>query len=91
MKCIVNDGRDAVTIIDINRYCYEHYQIYDSLQKLYQQVVKSNGPLTWNDYLKKVLDAQFNAPWKTSVVDTSGRTLDIVARVGRAELGQERT
>jgi hypothetical protein len=65
MKCILNDGLEAITINDINRYCYEHYQIYDSLQKLYQQVVNSNGILTWNDYLKKVLDPQFNEPWKT--------------------------
>ena len=41
MKCIVNDGKDAVTTNDVDRYCYEHYQIYDSLLKLYQQVVKS--------------------------------------------------
>jgi hypothetical protein len=85
MKCIVNDGRDAVTINDIDRYCYEHYQIYDSLQKLYQEVVKSYGRLTWNDYLKKVLDGQFKAPWKTSLIDDSGKTLDTIASVGRAE------
>jgi hypothetical protein len=89
MKCIVNDGRDAVTINDIDRYCYEHYQIYDSLQKLYQEVVKSYGPLTWNGYLKKVLDDQFKAPWKTSLIDANGKTLDTIASVGRAEFERE--
>jgi hypothetical protein len=89
MKCIVNDGRDAVAMNDVDRYCFEHYQIYDSLQKLYQEVVKSNGPLAWNEYLKKVLDTQFNAAWKTPLIDASGKTLDIVASVAGAEL--ERT
>jgi hypothetical protein len=88
MKCIANDGRDAVVMNGVDRYCYEHFQIFDSLQKLYQQVVKSNGPLPWNEYLKKVLDTQFNAAWKTSLIDDTGKTLDIVASVARAELGR---
>ena len=36
---------------------------------------------TWNDYLKKVLDGQFKAPWKTSLIDASGKTLDTMAWV----------
>jgi len=92
MKCTVNDGKDAVTMDNVDRYCYEHYQIYDSLRKLYQEVVGSNGSLSWEDYLTKVLDAQFSAPWKTSLIDAStGKTLDIVASVGRAELDLVRT
>jgi hypothetical protein len=87
MKCIVNDGRDAVSINYNNKFCYEHYQIYDTLQKLYLEVVKSNGSLSWNNYLTRVLDPQFIVPWKSSLIDNnSGKTLDTVSSVVRAEL-----
>jgi hypothetical protein len=89
MNCVVNDGKEAITIKNIDRYCYEHYQVYDSLQKLYQQVSISSGPLPWEQYLTKVLDANFNASWKTSLIDPStGRMLDLVATVARVELKQ---
>ena len=89
MKCVVNDGKEAITINNIDRYCYEHYQVYDSLQKLYQKVSISSGSLPWEQYLTKVLDTNFNASWKTSLIDSStGRTLDLVATVARVELKQ---
>ena len=89
MKCVVNDGKEAITINNIDRYCYEHYQVYDSLQKLYQKVSISSGSLPWEQYLTKVLDTNFNASWKTSLIDPStGSTLDLVATVARVELKQ---
>jgi hypothetical protein len=89
MKCVVNDGKEAITINNIDRYCYEHYQVYDSLQNLYQQVSISSGSLAWEEYLTKVLDTNFNAHWKTSLTDPStGRTLDLVATIARFELKQ---
>jgi hypothetical protein len=82
MKCAVNDGREAVAINNIDRYCNEHYQIYDMLKRLYPEDFMS-----WREYLSKVLDTNYNAPWKISLIDTSnGTPLDIVARVARAEL-----
>ena len=89
MKCVANDGKEAITINSIDRYCYEHYQVYDGLQKLYQQVSISSGSLPWEQYLTKVLDTNFNASWKTSLIDpTTGRTLDLVATVASVELKQ---
>ena len=89
MKCAVNDGRDSVNINNINRYCNEHYQIYDMLAKLYRAVSGSgsNGSISWREYLTRVLDNDFNAPWKISLIDASnGGTLDPVANVAAAEL-----
>jgi uncharacterized protein YciU (UPF0263 family) len=41
----------------------------------------------WKEHLNKVLDPNFNASWKVSLIDTSNdKTLDIVAKVARAEL-----
>ena len=37
-KCIVNDGKDAITVNNIDKYCYDHHQIFDSLRKLYTEV-----------------------------------------------------
>lgn len=82
MKCAVNDGREAVAINNIDRYCNEHYQIYDMLKRLYP-----GDFMPWQEYLSKVLDTNYNAPWKISLIDASnGSTLDIVASVARAEL-----
>ncbi|HZA06431.1 MAG TPA: hypothetical protein VE619_01900 [Nitrososphaeraceae archaeon] len=91
MKCIVNDGKDAVNINDINRYCYEHYQIYDTLLKLYHKQVdySSNRSLSWKDFLANVLDTRFTASWKVSITYSSssnGNVLDIIADVAKAEL-----
>ena len=90
MKCIINEGKDAVSINNITRYCYEHYQIYDSIQSLYKQVSSSDKSISWRKFLTKVLDTNFNASWKISFVDTSiGITLDKVADVARDELEQK--
>jgi hypothetical protein len=90
MKCIINDGKDAVSINNIIRYCYEHYQIYDSIQSLYKQISSSDKSISWRQFLTKALDTNFNASWKISLVDTrTGITLDKVANVARAELEQK--
>jgi hypothetical protein len=66
----------------IDRYCYEHYQVYDMLKRLYP-----GDSMSWREYLNKVLDANFNTSWKVSLIDASnGKILDIVAKVARAEL-----
>jgi hypothetical protein len=90
MKCAVDDGKDAVAMNNINRYCYYHYQIYDSLRNLYTEVSTSDTSLSWNDYLTKVLDVNYKESWKTHLVDsTNGMTLDSIADVARAELKQQ--
>ena len=82
MKCAVNDGKEAVTIDKFDKYCYEHYQVYDMLKRLYP-----GDSMSWKEYLNKVLDANFNASWKVSLIDTNnGKILDIVDNVARAEL-----
>jgi hypothetical protein len=87
MECLVKDGKNAVNINGVGKYCYEDYQIYDSLQKLYNEVNKTEGSLSWKDYLTKTLDPNNKEPWKISLVDaTTGRTLDSVAKVAKAEL-----
>ena len=89
MKCVVNDGKEAITINNIDRYCYEHYQVYDSLQKLYQQFSNSNKSISWQEYLTRVLDTNFTAPWKISLIDNNnGRVLPSVASVASIELKQ---
>jgi hypothetical protein len=40
MRC--KDGKEAVNLNGIDRYCYEHYQVYESLHRLYQQLYNSN-------------------------------------------------
>jgi hypothetical protein len=87
MECLVKDRKDAVTINGVSKYCYEHYQIYDSLQKLFKEVFQTDGSLSWKDYLTQILDVNNKAPWKNSLIDSgSGRTLETVARVSEAEL-----
>jgi hypothetical protein len=89
MKCVVKDGKEAVSVKNVDRYCYEHYQVYDSLQKLYQQLSNSNKSISWQEYLTKVLDSNFTAPWKISIIDDSnGMVLPSVASVASAELKQ---
>jgi hypothetical protein len=89
-KCIVNDGKDAITVNNIDKYCYDHHQIFDSLRKLYTEVSISNASLTFIDYLTKVLDVNYKESWKTPLVNsTNGRTSDIIADVARAELRQQ--
>ena len=58
------------------------YQVYNMLKRLYPE-----DSMSWKEYLNKVLDANFNASWKVSLIDASnGKALDIVANVARAEL-----
>ena len=90
MKCAVDDGKDAVVVNDIHKYCYDHYQIYDSLRKLYTEVSRSNTSLSWNDFLIKVLDVNSKESWKTHLVDsTNGKPLDTIADLARAELEEQ--
>jgi hypothetical protein len=87
MECLVKDGKDSITLNNTSKYCYEHYQIYDSLTKLYAEVSKSHTSLSWNDFLAKVLDADYKQGWKTPLVDSStGKTLETFANVAKAEL-----
>jgi hypothetical protein len=86
MKCATNDGRDAVNMDNSSRYCYEHYQVYDSLQKLYKELSNSDGSISWQEFLTRVLDSNFNASWKTSLIEADGRTVSVVADVAKAEL-----
>jgi hypothetical protein len=90
MKCLVC-GKDIVPMNNINKYCWEHYQIYDNLMKLYQQVFKAYGSLAWTDYLTKILDDNNKENWKSSLLDPSNKkTLSIVTSVARAEMDQEK-
>jgi len=58
------------------------YQVYNMLKRLYPE-----DSMSWKEYLNKVLDANFNASWKVSLIDASnGKALDIVANVARTEL-----
>jgi hypothetical protein len=60
----------------------EHYQVYNMLKRLYPE-----DSMSWKEYLNKVLDANFNASWKVSLIDASnGKALDIVANVASTEL-----
>jgi hypothetical protein len=85
MKCLVKDGREAVRLNSID----EHYQVYENLQRLYQQLYNSNKSISWQEYLTKVLDVTFTAPWKISMIDSSnGRILPSIASVANVELRQ---
>ena len=87
MKCVVKDGKEAVSVNDIDRYCYEHYQVYESLHRLYQQLCNSNKSISWQEYLTKVLDAKFTTPWKRSIIDDNNkRILPSIASVASIEL-----
>ena len=87
MKCVVKDGKEAVSVNDIDRYCYEHYQVYESLHRLYQQLYNSNKSISWQEYLTNVLDTNFTAPWKISIIDDNNkRILPSVASVVNIEL-----
>jgi hypothetical protein len=44
MKCAVNDGKEAVPIDNIYRYCYEDYQVYNMLKRLYPE-----DSMSWKD------------------------------------------
>jgi hypothetical protein len=89
MKCFVKDGKEAVNINNVDRYCYEHYQVYDSLQKIYQQLSNSNRPISWQEYLTKVLDTNFTVPWKISLIgENNGMILHSLASVASVELKQ---
>jgi hypothetical protein len=90
MKCVVKDGKEAVNINNVDRYCYEHYQVYDGLQKLYQQLSNSDKSISWQEYLTKVLNSNFTAPWKIPMIDDSnGMILPSVASVASIELKQQ--
>lgn len=87
MRCALNDGKDTVVINNIDKYCYEHYQIRDSLWKLYQKVLSGYGYLSWHDYLTRVLDTNNKENWKAPLIDaSSGKTLDSIASLARKEL-----
>ena len=89
-KCIVNDGKDAIAVNNIDKYCYDHNQIFDSVRKLYTEVSRSDTSLTFTDYLAKVLDVNYKKSWKTYLVNsTNGKALDTISDVARAELRQQ--
>ena len=46
MKCAVNDGKEAVTIDNFAKYCYEHYQVYNMLERLYP-----GDSMSWKKYI----------------------------------------
>ena len=64
MTYAIEDGKDAIAINNIHKYCYDHYKIYDSLRKLYTEVSKSHNSLSWNDFLTNVLDVNYKESWK---------------------------
>jgi len=90
MKCLVC-GKDVVLTNKPMKYCWEHRQIYDNLMKLYQEVSRVYGPLTWTDYLKKVLDDTNKESWRLPLLDgSSKKTIPIVTSVARAEMKKEK-
>ena len=86
MKCVIDNHTDADVINRIDKYCWDHYRIYDSLWKLYKEVFKSYGPLSWQEYLSRIMDDSLNAPWKTSLSNSDGTTLDAINKVVLHEL-----
>ena len=52
MKCLVC-GQDSVSINNVNKYCWNHYQIYDMLLKLYHDVFESNQTFSWKELFVK--------------------------------------
>jgi plastocyanin len=87
LKCVIDDHADAFVVNRIDKYCWNHYRIYDTLWKLYKEVFKSYGSLSWGDYLSRIMDNNFKAPWKTSLSNTDGTKLDAIGRVASHELG----
>jgi hypothetical protein len=86
MECLVC-GQDSVSINNVNKYCWNHYQIYDMLLKLYHDTFESNKTFSWKDYLLKTLEIELPIPgWKQSLTDHEGKPLDMVASVAKAEL-----
>jgi hypothetical protein len=75
MKCLVNDGRDAVDMNGIKRYCWIHYQIYNSHFALLM------NSLTPNKYKEHLIQMS-----KAKDEPGTGDTFKLLSDVARVEL-----
>ena len=74
MKCLVNDGRDTVDMNGIKRYCWIHYQIYNSHFALLK------NSLTPNKYKEHLLEMS-----KAKDMPGTGDTFRLLSDVAKVE------
>jgi plastocyanin len=86
MKCVIDDHTDAVVVNRISKYCWNHYRIYDSLWKLYKDVFEEYDPLSWGEYLSRILDNTFTSPWKQPILLADSKKQSSIGRVASYEL-----
>ena len=86
MKCVINGHEDAVVVNKINKYCWFHYQIYDSLWNLFKEVFQAYGSLTWGEFLSKILDNKSRHPWKQPITDAGDNDRNSIREIVSYEL-----
>jgi hypothetical protein len=55
-------------IAEGKKYCLYHSQAYDSLQKEYKAWVNAYGGISWETYMKKLLDLDQTGDWVKDVI-----------------------
>jgi hypothetical protein len=75
MKCPVNDGRDIVDINGVKRYCWIHYQIYNS------HFASLKNSLTPNKYKEHLTEMS-----KAKDEPGTGDTFRLLSDVAKVEL-----
>ena len=86
MKCVIGGHTDALDIDTVDRYCWNHYQIFWNLWFSHKDVDAKYGPLSWEEFLTKILDVNYKDPWKDSILAADSAIQDSILGVASYEL-----
>jgi len=82
MKCLVGD-KEAVIINRVEKYCQEHYKIYETLINLY---ISNFTFMSWRQFMQLIMSMTINLyPYAPELAEASGKpTIDAI-KVAEAE------
>jgi len=82
MKCLVGD-KEAVLINRVEKYCQEHYKIYETLINLY---ISNFTFMSWRQFMQLRMSMTINLyPYAPELAEASGKpTIDAI-KVAEAE------
>lgn len=83
MQCLIGD-KEALSINRSEKYCQEHYAIYDTLLNVY---ISNFTYLSWKQFLQLIISITLNLyPYAPELTDANGKPIDDAKKIAETEL-----
>jgi hypothetical protein len=82
MQCLVGD-KEAVLINRVEKYCQDHYNIYEQLMNVY---ISNFTFMSWRQFMQLIMSMTVNLyPYAPELAEASGKPIDDTIKVAEAE------